>query len=236
MVYLGLSSEGEKAYVAHLNWEEQSKLYLAAINDAFALISYHLSDKFNEVEILTIHYQKLLHTTFALIKMTSTNACAMISRPIPDAIDSLSKTFNEFSRRMNDRLDLQNVVSNTKAYAQDHPTFSVILATTIVISALPILAFLTFIVATLGITLLGFLFVEGTLLTVGTVFLSGILFFVGFLALGFSAFVAATWFAVNKVFNAVSVTSEKLGLGKLNQQLSLQAIKPTIANGLHHYD
>jgi len=74
-------------------------------------------------------------------------------------------------------------VGGVKAYAAENPVNTVLILAVIIASALPVSIFLGFAIATILISLFGFLIVEGTLLTVGTVTLGGVILIVGLITL-----------------------------------------------------
>lgn len=85
----------------------------------------------------------------------------------------------------------------TKQYSQDHPYIAI----GITFSILWILPWLAFCCLAVGITLLGFIFVEGTLLTIGTVFLTCAVSILGFIALGIVSVAALSWLIFSALRN-----------------------------------
>ncbi|XP_077980632.1 uncharacterized protein LOC144435867 [Glandiceps talaboti] len=129
----------------------------------------------------------------------------------------LMTRFSTLKTRVEDRLHLKEVQEKATKYAQEHPLITLFSVVAIAMSSVPIIGFICFAVATICASFVGFVFVEGTLLTIAGVLLSGVLVFVGLLALGFSALLGVAWFTFNLAMEIMQSTSKKIQQKMANQ-------------------
>lgn len=116
------------------------------------------------------------------------------------AFDLLERSWERFVallQRVSRLLKLKEKWEDVKAYASEHPIMTLFMLLLAAMCSVPILCFLAFVFGSLFFTFMGFLFVEGFLLTLASVLLGGVLFIVGFLSLGVSSFLAIAWYAVS---------------------------------------
>lgn len=92
-------------------------------------------------------------------------------------------------------LDIKTAAAPLLQFADQHPFVTLFLGILIALAILPILIFCTFIIMTFMFTLLGFLLIEGTLLSIATFMLSITLFGVVCISFVFTTFLVFIWFA-----------------------------------------
>lgn len=84
-------------------------------------------------------------------------------------------------------------------YIKQYPLLSLAFIMIFILSFIPVFTFTLFVLATSIFTVVGFLFIEGTLLTIAIILLSGILFSIGILTAGFTVCMGITWFFIHKI-------------------------------------
>ncbi|KAK2160619.1 hypothetical protein LSH36_129g03011 [Paralvinella palmiformis] len=90
-------------------------------------------------------------------------------------------------------LHMDEKLEALKQYTIDHPIMTLGAVLTFCMCSIPITCFLFFVMGSLFLTFLGFIFVEGFLLTLASVLLGGALFIVGMLSIGASSILAVAW-------------------------------------------
>ncbi|XP_014671468.1 PREDICTED: uncharacterized protein LOC106812166 isoform X3 [Priapulus caudatus] len=94
-------------------------------------------------------------------------------------------------------------------YSETHPYMTMFFITTLIMCVLPMILFLCFAITTVLVTFIGFVFVEGTLLTVGTVILTLAVAVVGILAFTLVALVAASWVTFSAAYKMLEQTKRR---------------------------
>lgn len=97
----------------------------------------------------------------------------------PSIMDSVSSGFNQFMEHATSRIELIRESDLYRTYVRDSPVVSACAAIALGVLSLPALTFLSFIIVLCLLTFMGFLFIEGTLITFGVIVTAGILFFIG---------------------------------------------------------
>lgn len=84
---------------------------------------------------------------------------------------------------------------DTKGYVSDHPLLTTCVLVMIAMCSVPVMCFVAFAIGSIFITFMGFMFLEGILLTFGTAVLGIVLCIVGFFSCITCACIVAAWFS-----------------------------------------
>ncbi|CAL8143166.1 unnamed protein product [Orchesella dallaii] len=103
---------------------------------------------------------------------------------------------------------ISQLIDFGRDYARENPVTALILLALCLTSLAPVLIFLVFAVATILVTFLGFLFVEGTVLTVATVIFGGVILIVGFITLTAILIGMLGYFTTNQAYLVVTGKSK----------------------------
>ncbi|KAJ8318700.1 hypothetical protein KUTeg_003791 [Tegillarca granosa] len=119
-----------------------------------------------------------------------------------------------FLQTMDECFDLETKLHNAKEYALTHPVTTLFLIITVAMCSIPIFCFFVFAFGSTVLAFTGFLFVEGTVLTIGTLVLAAVLCFVGLLSVGFSSFLVLTYVFVRFGQSVLQKAWQKVQLGQ----------------------
>ncbi|ODM94043.1 Promethin [Orchesella cincta] len=103
---------------------------------------------------------------------------------------------------------VSQLVEFGREYARENPVTALILLALCLTSLAPVILFLVFAVATILVTFLGFLFVEGTLLTVATIIFGGVILIVGFVTLTAILIGMLGYFTTNQAYLVITGKSQ----------------------------
>ncbi|XP_070579744.1 lipid droplet assembly factor 1-A-like [Ptychodera flava] len=130
----------------------------------------------------------------------------------------LLNRFNNMRENIGERLHMKEMADRGIALAQEHPLITLFFAVVLAMASIPMIAFIFFIVTSLCLSFAGFVFIEGTLLTMAGVVMSGILVFISLVALGLSALLGAAWFLTSLALEMVQSTTKKINQRMMNHE------------------
>jgi len=130
-------------------------------------------------------------------KMSGLEPSTSMDRAITH-LDSMWSQMAEWLSRAKEAVHWQEKWERTRGYAKQHPMTTMFAVITMAMFSLPITCFFAFAFGSMLFTFMGFMFLEGILLTIGGLLLGGALFIVGFLSLSISSLLAAAWFTASK--------------------------------------
>jgi len=125
------------------------------------------------------------------------------------------ETFTNFGNRMT---SLIGPTQPIKEYAREKPITALFIGFFVFACLFPIVTFLTFALITIGIGLAGFLFIEGTLLSVALFFLGSCLLTISFFAAAVGSILFSMYYIYTTIRNKVSdVINKIVPLATVNQ-------------------
>lgn len=117
----------------------------------------------------------------------------------PSIMESVSTGFNQFLEHAASRIELIRESDLYRTYVRDSPVVSACAAIALGVLSLPALTFLSFIIVLCLLTFMGFLFIEGTLITFGVIVTAGILFFIGTFLVSFGCCLYAIYYVLRSL-------------------------------------
>jgi hypothetical protein len=112
-----------------------------------------------------------------------------------------------------EQLDIKMQAAPLLHFSNEHPVITLFLGVLAGLCVLPLLLFLMFVVMTFMLTFLGFLLIEGILLSFATIILSITLFGIICTSFFITSFLVLVWF---------SITASNLGMQKLKEVIKMQ--------------
>ncbi|XP_002740711.1 uncharacterized protein LOC100373492 [Saccoglossus kowalevskii] len=117
--------------------------------------------------------------------------------------------FNKLKDRVDERLHVKDTFDRIVEYGNEHPIVALSVIVAVALASIPVVVFVSFAITTIFISFLGFVFVEGTLLTFGGVVLSAILFFIAIFVLGLCLLATAAWFTFDMAVQVMHTAQDR---------------------------
>lgn len=114
---------------------------------------------------------------------------------VMERLQELHDRIMVLAERVAGNLQVSSSFQQAKKYMNEKPLVATAVISMIILCLFPLLMFLGFVFCTLIITFMGFIFVEGTLLTIGTLVLGGALLVGGFFTLFIVGSAAAAYYS-----------------------------------------
>ncbi|XP_074649382.1 uncharacterized protein LOC141904650 isoform X2 [Tubulanus polymorphus] len=115
-----------------------------------------------------------------------------------------------FGQRVNKRFHLTQKADCVKEYAIAHPLATLLIIIVLGFCSIPIGCFIAFAAGTIAFTFMGFMFIEGTILSIAGTLLVLVLFVVGFFSFSVGGVVIAIWFLFTGGYKVLLDTKNKI--------------------------
>ncbi|CAH1794715.1 unnamed protein product [Owenia fusiformis] len=152
-------------------------------------------------------------------------------------LDQIVGRFLHLCSRLNSTFHLKEKFDMLQGFVWDHPFITLILTITLMLCSVPLMMFVFFAAGTMFAVFFGFMFIEGTLVTIGSIIFIGVLIVSGFISLGFAGVIILAYFGCNFGFRFINGVKEKyFGKGKGPVNVSFDKANETMNGHMKNLD